>query len=198
MSTVMEECEQAARADGLAAGLAAALAGTAVTATAPGRYAAVAARAAPDGVPLRRHSLADREDVVFAECPGGRPAAGDGLAEIARRLAAVRLGLTRRLLDQAAEHLSGRMAGEEPLARKQLVVGTFADVMAELEMLRLYARDQHEPGPLGDLHGQLDELGWQVTKLFGAAGYIADHPARALYVAALAAGTWVDRREARP
>ena len=43
MSTVLEQCERIARDEGLAAGLAAALSGTEVTAAAPGSYAAVPA-----------------------------------------------------------------------------------------------------------------------------------------------------------
>ena len=50
-----------------------------------------------------------------------------------------------------------------------------------------------DPEALADLHSQLDELGWEVTKLFGAAGYMTDHPARALYVSALVASAWIDR-----
>src|SRR5262245_24096385 len=104
----MQECELVARADGLAPALAAALAGTEVTATAPGRYAAVPARDVPAGAAVRTHSLAGLEDVVFVECPGERPRGSLDLVEVGRLLAAVRLGLVRRLLDQAVEHLSGR------------------------------------------------------------------------------------------
>jgi hypothetical protein len=196
MSTVMSQCEQIARDDGLAAGLAAALAGTEVTATAPGRYAAVPRRDVPDGAAVRTHSLADLEDIVFVECPGERPVGTYGLGEIGRLFASVRIGMVRRLLDQAVEHLSGRIVGDEPLIRKQLITGAVADIMAELELLRAYVRTQHDPDALGDLHAQLDDLGWQVTQFFGAAGYMADHPVRALYVSALVANTWIDRNGA--
>ena len=37
----------------------------------------------------------------------------------------------------------------------------------------------------------ISDLDTEVIKLFGAAGFIADHPARALYVSALVASTWV-------
>jgi hypothetical protein len=193
VSTVTQECERIARDAGLAAGLAAALAGTPVQATAPGRYAAVPEADVPDGQSVRRHSLADREGIVFVECPGERPHRGHGLVELGRLLAAVRLGLVRRLLDQAVEHLGGRIVGDEPLLRKQLITGAIADVMAEVELLRAYADTQHEPEAVGELHLKLDELGWQVTQLFGAAGYIAEHPVRALHVSTLVANTWIDR-----
>jgi hypothetical protein len=187
------ECEQIARDEGLAAGLSAALAGTEVGSAAPGRYAAVPARDVPAGAAVHAHSLADREDIAFVECPGERPAGTLGLVEVGRLIAAVRLGVVRRLLDEAVEHLSGRVVGDEPLVRKQLIVGAIADIIAEVELLRAYANSQQDPDALADLHTKLDDLGWQVLQLFGAAGYIADHPGRALYVSALVANTWVDR-----
>lgn len=193
MSTVLQDCEQIARDEGLAAGLAAALAGTDVTAVAPGRWAAVPSAAVPAGAPVRRHSLADREDIVFVECPDERPPDVPGAVRVARALAAVRLGVVRRLLDGAVAHLTERTAGDEPLIRKQLVVGAVADVAAGTELLRAYTECQHEAGALADVHNQLDDLGWQVLKLYGAAGYMADHHARALYVSALVGNAWVAR-----
>jgi hypothetical protein len=192
----MQRCEQITRDEGLAAGLAAALAGTEVTATAPGRYAAVPVRDLPEGAVVRPHSMAALEEIAFVECPGARPAGGYGLAETGRLIAAVRLGLVRRLLDHAVGHLSERTSGDEPLIRKQLITGAVADIIAEVELLREYARSQQDPDVLDDLHRQLDRLGWQVTMLFGAAGYITDHPARALYVSALVANTWIQREGA--
>lgn len=193
MNTAMQECERVAQSRGLAAGLAEALSGARVADTAPGRYAAVPVQDVPHGAAVRTHSLADMEGIVFLECPGERPRGTHDLVEIGRLVAAVRLGLLRQMLDQAVEHLSGRHAGGEPLVRKQMVVGEIADVIASVELLRLYAQSQNEPAAIGDLHDRIDELGWEVAKLFGAAGYIADHSARAVYVSALAANTWVDR-----
>jgi len=196
MSTVLEQCERIARDEGLAAGLAAALSGTEVTAAAPGSFAAVPTSKVPDGAEIRTHSLADRENIVFLACPGERPATDYTLAEIGRLLAAVRIGTVRRLLDEAVAYLSERTVGDEPLIRKQLITGTVGDVAAELEMARAYVSVPLAPDALADLHSKLDELGWQVTQLFGAAGYIADHPVRALYVSALVANTWIDRKGA--
>ncbi|MFC0541217.1 acyl-CoA dehydrogenase family protein [Kutzneria chonburiensis] len=196
MSTVLEQCERIARDEGLAAGLAAALSGTEVTAAAPGSFAAVPAASVADGAEIRTHSLADREDIVFLACPGERPAADYTLAEIGRLLAAVRIGTVRRLLDEAIAYLSERTVADEPLIRKQLITGTVGDVAAELELARAYASVPLAPDALADLHSTLDELGWQVTQLFGAAGYVADHAVRALYVSALVANTWIDRKGA--
>ncbi|BBA96690.1 hypothetical protein RVR_2104 [Actinacidiphila reveromycinica] len=189
MSTLLQECESTARHEGLAAGLEAALSGVDVTATAPGRHAAVSARRAPAGAAVRTHDLADREGVVFVAC-AGQGAGGPRVTEVGRRLAAVRLGLVRRLLDLAVEELSARTGGGEPLLRKQMVTGAVADAIAEIELLRAYTESRQDPAAVDDLHRRLDALGWEVARLFGAMGYIADHPARALYVSALVANTW--------
>ena len=195
VSADMARCEQAGREVGLAAGLALALLGIAVADTAPGRYAAVPAGNPADRAAVLRHRLAELEDVVFLECPGQRPVEAPGLAEVGRLLAAVRLGLVRSVLDQVVEHLSGRLSGDEPLIRKQLITGAIADIMAGIEMLRVYTQTQGGPAALADIHTQLDGLGWEVLKLYGAAGYLADGPGRALYVSSLVAGTWVPREE---
>jgi hypothetical protein len=196
MSTVLEQCERIAREAGLAAGLAAALSGTEVTAVAPGSYAAVPASDVPAGAEVRTHSLADREGIVFLACPGERPADDYTLTEVGRLLAAVRIGTVRRLLDEAVRYLSERTVDGDPLIRKQLITGTVADVAAELEMARAYVSNPLAPEALADLHTKLDDLDWQVAQLFGAAGYVADHPVRALYVSALVANTWIDHKGA--
>ena len=193
VSAGLSECEQAGREAGLAVGLALALSGTAVADAAPGRYAAVAAEGLSDDAPVLRHRLADPEGIVFLACPGERAADASELAEVGRLLAAVRMGVLRRVLDQVVEHLSGRLSGGEPLIRKQLIAGSVADVMAGLELLRGYVSAQHGPVAVADVHNQLDELGWEVATLYGAAGYLADGPGRALHVSALVAGTWVPR-----
>lgn len=193
MSGLLQRCEQIARADGLAAGAAVALSEVDVAATAPGRWVAVPAAHLPDGAVVRRHHLAGLEDIVFRQCPG-LPTRPDQLAAVGRLLAAVRLGVLRRALDQAVAHLSGREGGGEALVRKQLVVGAIADVMAGIELLRQHPSTGSGPAATADLHTSLHELGWRVTQLFGAAGYLTDHPARALYVSALLASTWVDLR----
>jgi hypothetical protein len=194
--TLTQDYERTARDQGLAAGLYLTLADCDIPATAPGRYAAVPAGLADGRRPVLTQSLAEREDIVFLDCgpAGGATSAladGPGLAVVGQRLAAVRLGLTRRLLDAAAKHLTDRTGGGEPLIRKQMVTGTIADVIAGIELLREYAAVRPAGTVLADLHDHITDLDWQVIKLFGAAGYIADHPARALYVSALVANTWI-------
>ncbi|WP_165984854.1 acyl-CoA dehydrogenase family protein [Streptomyces sp. YIM 98790] len=205
MTTLLHRAERTARQEGLAAGLAAALSalserpalsGRGAAAAAPGPWAALPAPDVPPGARVRTHPLADREEIAFVACPGPRPAGTPEQAEAARLIAAVRLGIVRRLLDEAVEHLSERTAGDEPLIRKQLITGAVADIIAEVELLREHAlTGDDDPEALADLHNRLDDLGWQVAKLFGASGYIADHPARALYVSALVANVWTDRQQ---
>lgn len=116
---------------------------------------------------------------------------------VALRFAAVRLGVTRRMLDLAARHLGERMSGDVPLLRLQLPQATIADCAAGIELAReslaimattapLVGRPpEPDPSLLADLHARISELAWQVTTLFGASGYVADHPVRCLYVSEL-------------
>ena len=111
---------------------------------------------------------------------------------MAARLAAVRLGLVRRLAERAVGHLSGRVVGGEPAVRKQLVLGTLADLVTEAEAMRrrlMVAGDV--PAGVADAHERLTVLGWEAAKLLGASGYLVDGPARGVYVSRLVANCWV-------
>ncbi len=185
MTTELIECERVGYDDGLAAGLARALAGVDVAAVAPGRFAAVPREGLPREASAATSSLADADGIVFLRCPG----TGDALP-VALRLAAVRIGVTRRLVDLAVAHLSDRVSGGEPLIRKQLVTGAIADAVTTIEALRRYPQSAR-PVSLADLHDRISALDWSVAMLFGASGYIADHPVRSLYVSALVANTWM-------
>jgi alkylation response protein AidB-like acyl-CoA dehydrogenase len=185
------------RVDGLAEGLAQALhdlTDADIVAAAPGRFVAVPTDRVTGATV--GHSMAEAEGVAILEVPVSAPS-GRAL-DVALRFAAVRVGLVKHHLDAAVEHLTGRTGGGEPLIRKQLNQGAIADVLAGLEMLRRYL----ETAALAptfesvvDVHEQLSALGWEVTKLYGAAGFMADHPVRALYVADLVANTWVSKGE---
>jgi hypothetical protein len=188
MTTELIECERVGYADGLAAGLARALAGVDVAAVAPGRFAAVPRDGLPAAAPTATHPLASADGIVFLRCPGG---SGDPMP-VVLRLAAVRIGVTRRLVDLAVAHLSDRFSGGEPLVRKQLVTGTIADAVTTIETLRRYLRSTATVS-LTDLHDRISALDWNVAMLFGASGYIADHPVRSLYVSALVANAWIGR-----
>ncbi|MFD1046228.1 acyl-CoA dehydrogenase family protein, partial [Kibdelosporangium lantanae] len=94
-----------------------------------------------------------------------------------------------RMLDLAVERLSGRTFAGVPLIDQQLVAGAVADVVTDLELLRA----AHYEKSAADLHERVTEAGWTVTRMFGAEGYVADHPVRALYVSALVADIWIPR-----
>ncbi|WP_432933186.1 acyl-CoA dehydrogenase family protein [Microbispora sp. CA-135349] len=137
-----------------------------------------------------------------ADAPGVRPPpelAPELAAELVAGLAAARLGVARRLLDLAVEHLTRRHADGEPIIRRQLVQGTVADALAAIDMCRHMARQAAAPAAApaaalaaGRLHARIGEIGWWIATLFGAAGYLADHPAAELYVSELVADVWVE------
>lgn len=193
MPALLGECEQAARAGGLAAGLALALTGVDVTAP-PARIAAVPSTMVPAGAIVVRHFLADQEGISFVRCGGRAPAPASRLTEFGARLGAVRIGITWRLLDSAVRHLSGRVSGGEPTIRKQLVQGVLADVMTAAEAARhcLHVAG-HVPAAVLDVHDRLTVLDWETAKLLGGSGYLADGAARGAYVSRLAANCWIAR-----
>lgn len=190
MRESISECERIAHAQGLAAGLGAALGGVDADA-APGLVAALpAARVAP-GAAVIPHRMADLEGISFV-----RPSARAGLSTeervaLAARLGAVRLGMVRSLVERAVGHLSGRVIGGEPTIRKQLVLGTVADLLTETEAIRrLLTVAGSVSTAVADAHERLTVLGWEAAKLFGASGYLVDGPARGVYVSRLVANCW--------
>ncbi|PWI44818.1 acyl-CoA dehydrogenase family protein [Streptomyces sp. ICBB 8177] len=211
MRDPIARCETTAHAEGLAAGLTQALAAARDGVSPPGRVAALPAGRVPPGAAVVRNRLAEREGIGCFVWPGReterphhlRPVrqaeridhdgeSGGATAEFAVLLGAVRLGATRRLLEHAVGHLSGRTAGGEPTIRKQLVLGTVADVMTGVEAARhALLTGAGVPEAVADTHERLTELDWETTKLLGASGYLADGPARAAHVSRLLADCWV-------
>jgi hypothetical protein len=185
------ECELVAHTHGLAAGLGAALAGV-DAAAAPGRVAALpAARVAP-GATVIPHRMADLEGISFVRSQSAATVSAEERTAVGARLGAVRLGIVRRLADRAVEHLTARVAGGEPTVRKQLVLATIADLVAETEALRRRLMVAAAvASAVADAHERLTVLGWEAAKLFGASGYLVDGPARGAYVSRLAANCWV-------
>jgi alkylation response protein AidB-like acyl-CoA dehydrogenase len=191
--TYLDPLFDLARTRGAAAGLSAVLDGVDVAAVAPHRWTAVPAGQALPSAPTLPNLLATAEGITIVQHPGGGD--GPGLTGLrSARLGAVRLGLVTAMLDLAVPHLRDRTAGGVPLLDKQLITGTIADLLTEITVLRLSFAAVGDDTPAGvthDVHAQIGELGWQVTMLYGARGYLADHPVRCLHVSDLIANLWL-------
>lgn len=210
MRDTLVACEAAAHDGGLTPGLELALRTVDVGAPA-GRVAALPVGRVPAGATVLPHRLAELEGVAFVAWPhrpadsaeSAGPASYDGPDDrrtvFAALLGAVRVGVSRRLLDDAVAHLSGRVGGGEPLIRKQLVLGTVADVITALDAVRQLLLVAHRvPAAMADAHDRITALDWDTAKLLGASGFLADGPVRAAYVGRLAADCWTDREDVQP
>jgi hypothetical protein len=164
-----------------------------MTAAARGGYAAVPVRRVHADATVVEHRMATSEGVAILDVrlPAGLVPlrhAGDRPEVVGLRLAAVRIGLARKLLDQALSPTT-----RVPLLRCRVTLRAIADVLSALDSLR-----HHLTGMAGhpsrkavaDVHARLTRLDWQVAMLFGQDGCHADHPVRALFVAELVANTW--------
>lgn len=190
MRDTMIECERVGNTDGLAVGLALALAGLAPDA-APGPVAALPEAATPAGADVIHHDMAARAGISFVRVARRRPTE---LTAFTARLGAVRLGVTLRLLERAVAHLSARVAGGEPIIRKQLVQGVLADAQIETEVLRRLLRvSWHLTSAVADVHDRLTVLDWELAKLLGASGYAGESRASDAFVSRLTANCWVRR-----
>jgi hypothetical protein len=196
------ECERAALEHGLAAGLAAAL--DAASAALPdggvlapaGRIAALPADRVPAGAELIAHRMGTLESIAFVRREPARPEEAERLTVFGALLGAARLGVSRRLLEWAVEHLSGRTVDGEPTIRKQLVLGTLADVLTRVEAARrLLLVAGSVPAAVTDVHDRITELDWESAKLLGASGFITDSPSRGAYVSRVAANCWIARKD---
>jgi hypothetical protein len=194
-----EDCEKAAADGGLAAGLVAAIDAAGLPRP-PGPVAALPTSRLPEGAELLPNRLAPLESIAFVRSPRtsapGADADGDGsrLTALAVLLGAVRLAVTRDLLERTVGHLAGRTSGGEPLLRRQLVVGTLADVLTGIEAAReTLLAAEYLPAAAAQAHARVTELDWELAKLMGAAGYLADSPVRPAYVSRLVANCWVPR-----
>jgi hypothetical protein len=106
------------------------------------------------------------------------------------RLAAVRVGLVHKLLDDVL----ARPSGQESLLRYRLTLRAIADIVAAVESLRHQLLDMAwlpSRAEVTEVHARLTRLDWQVARLFGPDGYQPNHPVRALFVAELVANTWI-------
>ncbi|SDN47341.1 acyl-CoA dehydrogenase family protein [Actinacidiphila guanduensis] len=209
--TALERYRDLGREQGLAAGLTAVLEGIDPADTAPGSAAVLPARLVRPSHRVVPHPFAALESlaVVRFPRPGSHPSPGVGASAATRaggglpgpyaaRLAAVRIGVLARLLDAAVERLAQRRFGGVPLLDQQLVRAALADVTAEIETATAAARWAHTtPEAAWAWHERLTEAGWKTARLFGAEGYLTDHPARGLHLSALTADLWLARPPAR-
>lgn len=192
MQNAIVECEQAGHTDGLAAGLALALEGLDAGA-APGKVAALPSAAVPAGATVIRHDMAAGQGISFVRPGARRSEPADVLTAVAARLGAVRIGVTRRLMEQVVTHLSDRVAGGEPILSKQLVQGALADAQITTEAARRCLMVEGHAVVLTDVHDRLTALDWELAKLLGASGYVGDGPACGAHVSRLTANCWVPR-----
>lgn len=182
----LSRCENVTRTDGLVAGLAAVLAGVELSA-APGRVAAIPSASVRPGDVVHPCRIAGLEGISLVAVPGrGSVPAGVGVA-----LAAVRLVVVEQVLEEAVRHLSGRVAGGEPLIRKPMVIGDVAGIRTTVAALVPLVRLAPGPAVLADLHDEITALEWDLAKLFGASGFLVDGPVRVLHVSRLVANCWV-------
>ncbi|GAA2368542.1 hypothetical protein Cme02nite_73110 [Catellatospora methionotrophica] len=106
-------------------------------------------------------------------------------------LASVRLGLLEHMLEAAVAHLNSRIVDGRPLTTRQMIQAAVADTVTVARTIAHVLDDPELPGgALAEAHERLDEAGWTVTTLFGAGGYLREHPVRCLYVAGLVHDAW--------
>lgn len=106
-------------------------------------------------------------------------------------LAALRLGMTIRLLDLAVAHLASRRVDGAPLTDKQMLQAAVAEAAAAVELCRRGLRTATTHAAAEALHACLADSGWSIVTLFGAGGYLRDHAALDFYAAELVYDAWV-------
>ena len=189
------------RALDLAAGLAAVLDGLDPRTAAPDGVALLPLTTPVPDAHVLPHPFAARDGLMLVRFPRSSEEPGQVRGLIGARataLAAVRIGLLSGLLDAAAHRLAGRRFAGTRLIDQQLVVGAVADVLTELDLAaatRINTDNAADTAAeiAAAQHERLTEAGWTVARFFGAEGYLADHPARSLYLSALAADVWLPR-----
>lgn len=187
------DCERLAHTEGLAAALTAALDGLGAEA-APGSVAALPAAATPDGAQVVANAAAAQVGIAFVRPAVSGLASPQELTAFGLRLAAARLGVTRRLLEHAVAHLAGRTTGGEQALRKQLIQGTLAEAEVTTAVLRRLLRvEPATAAVVADAHERLTGLDWELAKLLGASGYLVAGPACEAYVSRLTAHCWIPR-----
>lgn len=180
----LDDCELAGYASGLSAGLAKALADlddADLVAAARGGFAAVPLGRVRDGATVVEHRLAAAEGVAILDLrlPAGLVLlrhAGDRPEVVGLRLAAVRIGVVRRLLDHVP------VSGPRTTRATAVLEGARHRLAG---MARYPSRTA-----VADVHARLDRLDGELARMFSPDAHRAEHPMRALFVAGLVANTW--------
>ena len=148
-------------------------------------------------VEIERHDLARSEHVelvrVTPRQPAARTVTGPALpapdpvngSGWPAGLLAVRAGLSRRLLGRALDQLAGRTSDGAPLTERQLVRAEIAEVAIVLETVEAVLPVPPSGSDTDFWHAEMDRADLTLARLFGAAGYLDDHPARALRLVGL-------------
>jgi hypothetical protein len=139
---------------------------------------------AADG-PLRRFGLAfEMAKPAAAPDPAGQFAIG---------LLALHRDLLRRSIQKAMCHLEDRMSGGSTLLSRQLVQGQLADIAMALSAEEAMPSDRREADPSARWrsHQRMVAAGRELTRLFGASGFLADGPAADLHLAEVAGNVYL-------
>lgn len=192
----VDGCELAGYHVGLSAGLGRALGDLSdadLVAVARGGFVAVPAERVHADATVVEHGLAAAEGVAILDVrlPAGLVVLrhpGDQPEIVGLRLAAVRIGLVRKVLDLALAHPAGERGS---LLRRRLSLHVIGEIVSALGSLRRQLAGFPSRSDVAELHGRLTQLDWRVARLFGPDGYRRDSPVRALFVAELVATTWV-------
>jgi hypothetical protein len=104
-------------------------------------------------------------------------------------LAWVRLGVSEALLDRCLTYLRNRKTGETPLLLQQMVRGSVAEAVGGHLEIRAVLDGSAAAGrpavALADLHRQITVTDRGLSRLLGAAGFLADGPGQSAYLSAL-------------
>lgn len=148
-------------------------------------YPAAGCRVEIEPSALARLEQLVRIRVIPAAVDPAGPSSGRPPARGPAALAAVRAGLDRRLLGGAIDTLARRVSDGAPLTDRQLVRAEIAEIAVVLETVESALSAGMTPAQASLWHDELDRADQALARLVGGAGYLDDHPVRALRLVAL-------------
>ncbi|WP_420121629.1 hypothetical protein [Nakamurella sp.] len=148
-------------------------------------YPAARCRVEIEPSALARLEQLVRIRVIPATVDPAGPSSGGPPARGPAALAAVRAGLDRRLLGGAIDTLARRVSDGAPLTDRQLVRAEIAEIAVVLETVESALSAGMTPAQASLWHDELDRADQALARLVGGAGYLDDHPVRALRLVAL-------------